>query len=323
MDQERQRSSVRFTSRDLALTTVGTRGRPVLESVFALDSLVRRGGGGPFAEWRQRTLAHLGPRARSLLSLATAVRPVPDLLATAEGDAAGGARGRGAHGGVHGGAGRPGQGAVETALRDFRAVALTPYWGRIAARLEADCSARGRLLQHGGVELLLSTLHPAVQWSSGVLAIAGRPGGETSLDGRGLLLTPSLFLCGPPVLIDPPDREEPPTLCYPVSLSPAEIAGLWTESEESAVEALGALVGRTRAAIMQTLTDACNTTELGRRVGVSAAAASQHAAVLRGAGLITTHRRLNNALHTLTPLGMALLNGHHRTPARGPAQHVN
>ncbi|WP_170970571.1 helix-turn-helix domain-containing protein [Streptomyces zhaozhouensis] len=290
----------------MASTTVGTRARPVLESAFALDALRRRGGGGPFAEWRQRTLARLGPRAQRLLALPTALRSLPDLLAAAEADPLESAGRRD---------------GVAAALREFRGVALTPYWGRIAARLEIDCSARGRLLQRGGVGLLLSTLHPAVTWSSGVLRIdGGASGGEIRLDGRGLLLTPSLFLNGrAPVVVDPPGRTTAPTLVYPVVLAPAEIAALWTESEESPVEALGALVGRTRAAIMQTLTDACNTTELGRRVGVSAAAASQHAAVLRSAGLITTHRRLNSALHTLTPLGMALLNAHARVPERAAA----
>ncbi|TNM30680.1 ArsR/SmtB family transcription factor [Streptomyces sedi] len=280
----------------------------MLESVFAFDALVRRGGGGPFAEWRQRTLARMGPRARGLSGLPPALRSLPDLLAAAEADPLETAGRRD---------------GVAAALREFRGVAVTPYWPRIAACLEADCSARGRLLQRGGVELLLSTLHPAVTWSSGGLRIDGRgPGGEARLDGRGLLLTPSLFLSGPPLLVDPPGRAAAPTLVYPVVLAPAEIAALWTENEECQVEALGALVGRTRAAIMQTLTDACNTTELGRRVGVSPAAASQHAAVLRSAGLITTHRRLNSALHTLTPLGMALLNAHTRA-AGGRARHVN
>jgi len=43
------------------------------------------------------------------------------------------------------------------------------------------------------------------------------------------------------------------------------------------------------------------------RVGISLAAASQHASVLRDAGLITTHRQGSAVLHVLTPPGTELL----------------
>ena len=43
------------------------------------------------------------------------------------------------------------------------------------------------------------------------------------------------------------------------------------------------------------------------RLGISLAGASKHAKVLRKAGLVTTSRHRNTALHTLTPLGFALL----------------
>jgi len=71
--------------------------------------------------------------------------------------------------------------------------------------------------------------------------------------------------------------------------------------------ALAALVGRNRAAVLQSIADGCTTTELARRVGISLAAASQHASVLRGAGLIATRRQGGAVLHVLTPLGAELL----------------
>jgi DNA-binding transcriptional ArsR family regulator len=42
-------------------------------------------------------------------------------------------------------------------------------------------------------------------------------------------------------------------------------------------------------------------------LGISPAAASQHASVLRNAGLLVTRRDRNTVLHTLTPLGSAML----------------
>jgi DNA-binding transcriptional ArsR family regulator len=49
------------------------------------------------------------------------------------------------------------------------------------------------------------------------------------------------------------------------------------------------------------------TSELARRVGVSAASVSQHTSVLREARLIQTSRAGKAVLHTITPLGAALL----------------
>jgi DNA-binding transcriptional ArsR family regulator len=71
---------------------------------------------------------------------------------------------------------------------------------------------------------------------------------------------------------------------------------------------LAALIGRTRAALLDTLgRGAATTTELARAAGLSLAAASQHTAVLRGSGLICTQRMGRARLHALTALGADLL----------------
>lgn len=64
---------------------------------------------------------------------------------------------------------------------------------------------------------------------------------------------------------------------------------------------------------MQLLVHASTTGELARRADISAASASQHATVLRQAGLVSTHRQGNTVRHTLSPLGAELLNS-----PRGP-----
>ena len=53
--------------------------------------------------------------------------------------------------------------------------------------------------------------------------------------------------------------------------------------------------------------DGCTTGEVARRLNISAAAASQHTTVLRNAGLLVSQRDRNTVLHTLTPLGRAML----------------
>ncbi|MBO4207017.1 helix-turn-helix domain-containing protein [Micromonospora echinofusca] len=52
----------------------------------------------------------------------------------------------------------------------------------------------------------------------------------------------------------------------------------------------------------------CTTSELGATARISLSSASEHATVLRAAGLITTTRRRQSVLHVLTPTGRSLLN---------------
>ncbi|GIE93000.1 ArsR/SmtB family transcription factor [Paractinoplanes rishiriensis] len=61
--------------------------------------------------------------------------------------------------------------------------------------------------------------------------------------------------------------------------------------------------------MLESIGDGRTTTELARRLGVSAASISQHTAVLREARLIHTSRVGKAVLHTMTPLGSALLAG--------------
>ena len=77
----------------------------------------------------------------------------------------------------------------------------------------------------------------------------------------------------------------------------------------NAMAALARLVGKTRALALASIGDGCTTTELAARMGASIAGASQHAGVLRDAGLIVTVRQGGAVLHTLTPLGAQLLAG--------------
>jgi DNA-binding transcriptional ArsR family regulator len=68
--------------------------------------------------------------------------------------------------------------------------------------------------------------------------------------------------------------------------------------------------------VLRALHESCTTSELGRRLGISPAAASQHTAILREAGLITSLRNVNMVVHSLTSLGAALIRG--EDPAAPP-----
>ena len=185
----------------------------------------------------------------------------------------------------------------------YRQLAIAPFWERIRLLIEADRRRRARILLDGGIAALLATLHPALRWHEGRSALqvpsaAGNGAVRIDLDGRGLLLQPSVFVWRAPALWT--DQTGQPVLLYGVSCE-------LSESDRDPGD-LASLIGRTRAALLDTLgRGACTTTELARAAGLSLAAARQHTAVLRGSGLICTQRMGRARLHALTALGSDLL----------------
>ncbi|MDG4820956.1 winged helix-turn-helix domain-containing protein [Asanoa sp. WMMD1127] len=186
-------------------------------------------------------------------------------------------------------------------MERYRALALAPYWHRIESAVEADRGQRGRAMLADGADGLLASLRPAMRWDGQTLEVRHYPvSRDLYLDGRGLLLVPSFFCARTPVtLVDP---ELPPVLVYPVD----RLGGL--DQEPGRHAALAALLGRTRARVLEVVDGGASTTEIAQRLAISAAAASQHTAVLRNAGLLVSRRDGNTMLHTLTPLGRAMLN---------------
>lgn len=197
-------------------------------------------------------------------------------------------------------------GQLTDGMRMYHEQALAPYWAHVQAAVRADRGMRTRALREGGVPGLLASLRPMMTWRSGVLEIPEYPATrDLRLDGRGLVLVPAFFCARVPVaLLDP---TLPPVLVYPVDrLGPLTATPL---ARDPGREALAALLGRTRAAVLEATADGCSTGELARRLHISAAAASQHTTVLRNAGLVVSLRDRNMVLHSLTPLGQAMLNG--------------
>jgi DNA-binding transcriptional ArsR family regulator len=187
------------------------------------------------------------------------------------------------------------------ALRDYYSVVIAPYHDMIQSAVAADRAQRARDVLAGGVEGLLSGLSPLMRWNAPVLEVSYVNDGELHLGGRGLHLVPSYFCQRGPVSLADPALH--PVLIYPIEQQ--------YRSVQTAVDTRGAeaLLGRTRAAVLATLQASATTTELARALQISPASASRHATVLRGAGLILTCRDGSAVLHTITPLGTALLNG--------------
>jgi len=197
----------------------------------------------------------------------------------------------------------PAAGLAELArvIRRYWDLALAPYWPRMLTLLQGDVLHRARQLTGGGTRRLFSDLDPRVRWADDVLYVGIRTSRSVALDGRGLLLVPSVF-AWPRIFakLDPPWQ---PTLRYP----PRGVGMLWAPAQAGPSEALGAVVGRTRAALLGALDSPASTTDLARRAGVSPGAASQHLTALRDAGLVTPHRSGRYVLYARTTAAEALL----------------
>ncbi|MET9953977.1 winged helix-turn-helix domain-containing protein [Streptomyces sp. NPDC006339] len=324
---------IHFTGNDLAGVRMAARPDVLWETILSFHRLRDRRGSMVYGEWRSEARIRLGSETRLLAALVPSRGYFPDFLTPPQGilglDEGLDAIRATPPGRLHTelalvGAGRSGRsgrpavpaalrsladgaseplGRLLAALRSYHRAAVEPYWTGIQARVEADRAKRGRALLDGGADELLASLPPMLRWRSPVLEADYPVDRELHLDGRGLLLQPSYFCRGTPVVLRDPGLT--PVLVYPI-----------THCEPPTVRApglpsLAKLVGHTRSAVLSAIGDGGTTSELARRAGVSVASASQHAGVLREAGLVATLRHGNAVLHTLTPLGAALLGGAH------------
>ena len=325
---------VHFSGPDLARVRIAARPDALWETVLSLHRLRDRRDESAFGKWRTETRGKLNGESRLLAPLVPTRGYFPDFLTPAEGllgmDEALSALRETPAARLHDelsrlsvarplppwiramaeGETRP-LGRLAGTLQRYYEVAVAPHWPRVQSRIEADRAARGRSLLDGGADRLLSSLPPMMRWRAPVLEADYPVDRDLHLGGRGLLLLPSYFCRRTPVTFHNPDLT--PVLVYPVEHHPARLA-----PPPSLQRSLGRLVGQTRSAILHGVGVGCTTSELARRVDVSLASASQHATVLREAGLLVTLRQGNAVLHTLTPLGAALLRG--TRPAEAEAE---
>lgn len=189
---------------------------------------------------------------------------------------------------------------------------LARDWPRHRAVLEADIAHRLRKAADGGLDALLTGLHPAVDWAGHSLTLreyvdvadAQRP------DGRGVLLMPSVFVW--PDVVSGFARPWQPTLIYPA----LGMGRLHTAPLPRPPEALARLLGHQRAAVLAGLTAPSSTTELARRHRLAPSTVSAHLSVLREAGLLVSRRQGPYVLYGRTALGDALVDGEF-TPGAG------
>ena len=317
---------IHFTDDDLAQIRLAQAPDPMWEALLSMHMLQTDTASLVFGSWRHVVRRQLSRSAGELLRLAPPVGYSADFLTPAAGT-----------GGLDAGIGallstprqRLGHDLAELARagrrlpswarlladgdkgavthlgrlhRHYFATALAPWWSQVRTRFDAERAVHCRHLADSGLGGLLNKLHPGFAWRRPVLEITGLGiDRDVHLDGRGLLVLPSYFCWRRPTLLKDPTL--PCVVVYPMAHETAL-------STAPGLRSLNALLGRTRAEILETVADGgVTTTELAHDTGVAPATASHHVGVLRKAGLLTTRRAGRMVLHTVTPLGLALLDG--------------
>ncbi|MFC5720714.1 ArsR/SmtB family transcription factor [Streptomyces gamaensis] len=330
-----------FTAEDLARTRVADTPRPLLEAGMVAWLLAQSPGTRPMEPWQRKLYQRLLPRVRHLIGevpqmnggpgflvsptdagtpreaiervLATPVPWVREQVATLAGENE--ALVEWARRIDSGGQGllRQTLGVLEWVHEEV----ITPQWARIDTLASADRAVRVQSLAAGGVGALLACLDPLrVRWRPPVLEVAHPGEVDVGLGGRGLLLIPSPFsgqpLAGADLPFDTGGDEPQRWLAFPAHSAGTSIVSTRPAAPppRTVPRRLTALLGRTRATVLCTIAEhpGSTTTQLAARAGIAPASASEHATVLRQAGLTASARHRNMVLHTPTAAGISLLN---------------
>lgn len=197
---------------------------------------------------------------------------------------------------------------IADTLQSYWDLALAQHWPRILRLLEADVLWRSQRLATGGLQALFDDLHDTITLDGNRLTVVEPFDWSGELSGTGLTLVP--FAMGWPWVRTMTGRVKPgfpneryqPMIAYPVR----GVATLWETTPPPPPDALSALIGRTRATILTTLTDPATTTALARRLHLTPGAISQHLTVLTASGLVTRTRVAGTVLYRRTPRGDTL-----------------
>jgi DNA-binding transcriptional ArsR family regulator len=322
---------IHFTSDDLTRITLPVhRGATLGEAVLSLQVLRRRDQPLRFGPWRQRLRERLPDEVAPLLRMLPAEGWLPDFLTPPhpsypeELEALSGAPKRRIAedltrlGATHRlpdwtrplAAGDPGAlGMLRGSVEAYHAVAIAPYSQRVNALLDAERARLMQVMATDGTEAMLATLHPTIRWQAPVLELPLESDRDFHLNGRTLIVI-SRFFCGSRVraLLNDTDT---PAIVYPLPYDPLRPDPLAADPPKSGrPNPLAALLGRTRASVLSALADSpgYSTSQLAHRLGISVASASEHAAVLREAGLIASFRNRQAVCHVPTDLAVQLLN---------------
>ncbi|MFG3254657.1 winged helix-turn-helix domain-containing protein [Streptomyces sp. NPDC048172] len=323
---------IRCTAADLARVCFAPRPAPLLELNTALAMMLRRDDDLLLGRWRRRLLRALPAAAEPLADLVPggtpplfldvfadsvtegqqAVRSTPPDLVRAEL-----ARVYARHPAppprwihaLHRGEAEAWQRLLRAQRAAFEA-AVRPVWDQVQDLHRAEFTRHALTVAERGIGAALTDAVPGSRFRDGVWECPGPHEADLALDGRTLVLRPTFHWTAHPLLAAPPPPGDEVTVTYPAG------PGLPLPRAADGDGGLSDVLGRTRAEALRLLEDEHTTSQLARRLRVSNATASAHAAALRGAGLITTTRAGRAVLHRRAPLGDLLARRRDGDPSR-------
>lgn len=316
---------IHFTASDLGRLRLAGGADPLWEIMLSQHVLTDSGAPPRFGAWRDEALARITPQMRDLLRLAPPVGYTPDFLTPTHG-----------HGSLEAGldlvsstpsgllradldrlegakpawiarladGDRQALRGLITTMRGYFEAMVAFVWDLVSTEVAAERAVRARIVADRGGEWMLATLHPTVHWRPPVLHVVYPDDRDIHLNGRGLTLLPSFFCWRGPITLRVSDGE--PILVYPID---AEYRPVVPDPPELRREII-ALLGHTRASVLHAVFAAphgCSTGELARLLRISLSSASEHATVLRKAGLLTSRTSGRQMFHTASALGRSLL----------------
>jgi DNA-binding transcriptional ArsR family regulator len=204
---------------------------------------------------------------------------------------------------------------IADAMWRYWTVAIAPHWLEIRAVLDEDIAYRAAVLTRKGAGAMFDGLHHKIRLHDGNLHLEMPVANDRVLVGDGIRLVPSVFSW--PYIVFDVNAESPPSLVYPAR----GVGELWSTAEQETDEdALGALLGRNRAAILLALAVPQSTTKLALALGQSAPAVSQHLSVLRRGGLVASWRSGRFVFYQRTNLGSSIVEASRQPLEHGPPE---
>jgi DNA-binding transcriptional ArsR family regulator len=199
--------------------------------------------------------------------------------------------------------GRAGCRRLAEAIWDYWQLAISPCWSRIRSVVDDEVSYRAIQVLSGRLYNLLSDLHPEVSLRDQVLYIDKPQHADATYGEAEITMIPSVFVW-PNLIIahDTPGR-------FDLTFAARGVGRVWEDLPQSSLqdEGLGALLGRTRATILNRLAIPMTTTQLAQQLQQSPGSVSQHLSVLRRTGLLTSRRSGRNVVYRHTPLAASIL----------------
>jgi DNA-binding transcriptional ArsR family regulator len=179
--------------------------------------------------------------------------------------------------------------------------AMAHHWPAMRAVLEGELLHGAHRHVSGGVDALLSGLHPALRWDGSMLEVEGSTDRTIRPGGRGVVFMATAFAW--PEVTAGVSTNGIPLVAYQARGT----ASLWAQADHDASGGLQVLIGPERAAVLENVRVPRSTTDLARMLRTGASNVSYHLAVLRQAGLVDSHRLGRRVLYRLSPLGTGLL----------------